>query len=140
MATPSDLVGTWTLQAWTIAQPDGTVVHPYGEGAVGFLIYTADGYMSAQIMDPDRQQGDAQEPTADQSLSEPDGARAYSTYLAYCGTFTLEGHVLTHHVKAGLEPGWTGSDQVRPFRFEDGRLVIAAGAHTLVWERAVPRA
>lgn len=141
MANPTSLVGTWRLRSWTIARPDGTLHHPYGQNVVGYLTYTTDGTMSAEIMDPDRLQSDPHfplQPASDQTLSAPDRARAYSTYLSYCGTFTVEGDVVTHHVKAGLVPAWTGSDQVRHFRLENGTLVIASGGQTLVWERAVP--
>jgi hypothetical protein len=32
----------------------GEVVRPYGEHPLGLIMYTADGYMSAQITTPDR--------------------------------------------------------------------------------------
>jgi len=85
----------------------------YSKDVVGYLIYTADGYMSAEIMDPDRQQSDPNFPlemAALQSLPDEDRARAYTTYLSYCGTYTVEGNRVTHHVKAGLIPSWTGSE------------------------------
>ncbi len=112
----------------------------HGTDVVGYLIYSADGYMSAEIMDPDRQQSDPNFPletAAAQTLSDPDRARAYSTYLSYCGTYTVEGTTVTHHVKAGLIPSWTGSEQPRPCRFDQGHLIIEVGNHKLTWERAV---
>lgn len=143
MADVNYFVGTWRLVSWEIAQPDGTIHYPYGKKVEGFLIYTADGYMSAEIMDPDRQQSDPKFPlesAATQTLSDADRARAYSTYLSYCGTYTVDGDALTHHVKAGLIPSWTGSEQVRPFRFDHRRLVIEVGSQKLIWERAVKHA
>ncbi len=133
-------IGTWRLVSWEIRDPDGTVRHPYGKNAVGYLIYTADGHMAAEIMDPDRRQSDPDFPleaAAAQTLPEADRARAYDTYLSYCGTYTVEADRVVHHVKAGLVPSWTGSDQVRPCRFEGGRLVIGVGNQALTWERAV---
>jgi hypothetical protein len=44
---------------------------------------------------------------------------------------------VTHHVKAGLIPSWTGSEQVRPFKFDQGHLIIEVGTQRLTWERAV---
>ena len=140
MADSNAFVGTWKLVSWEVAQPDGTIHYLYGKDVVGYLIYTADGYMSAEIMDPDRQQSDPSFPleiAAAQTLPDPDRARAYSTSLSYCGTYTVEGNTVTHHVKAGLIPSWTGSDQRRRFRFELGRLIIGSGKHKLTWERAV---
>ena len=140
MTESNPFIGTWKLVSWELTQPDGTIRYLYGKDVVGYLMYTADGYMSAQIMDPDRQQSDPNFPleTAEaQTLPDPDRARAYSTYVAYCGTYTVEGDKVIHHVKAGLIPSWTGSDQRRRFRFELGRLIIGSGKHKLTWERAV---
>ena len=143
MAASNPFVGTWKLVSWEVTQPDGTVQYLYGKEVVGYLIYTADGYMAAEIMDPDRQQSDPSFPlelAAAQTLPEPDRVRAYSTYLSYCGTYTVDGDTVIHHVEAGLIPSWTGSEQVRPFRFELGRLIIGAGNQKLTWERAVRHA
>ncbi len=66
-------------------------------------------------------------------VKDLDRARAYNTYLSYCGTYTVEGNTVTHHVKAGLIPSRTGSDQ--------GRLIIGtAGIQKLIWERVVRHA
>ncbi len=35
-----------------------------------------------------------------------------------------------------LLPGWTGSEQPRDFRFENGRLILGSGRQTLTWGRA----
>jgi hypothetical protein len=140
MTESNPFIGTWKLMSWEFTQPDGTIQYLYGKDVVGYLMYTADGYMSAQIMDPDRQQSDPNFPleTAEaQTLPDSDRARAYGTYVAYCGTYTVEGDKVIHHVKAGLIPSWTGSDQRRRFRFELGRLIIGSGKHKLTWERAV---
>ncbi len=140
MPDSNSFVGTWKLVSWEVRQPDGTLHHPYGRDVVGYLTYTAEGYMSAEIMDPDRQQshpGFPLELATSQTLPDPDRARAYSTYVSYCGTYTVEGNTVTHHVKAGLIPSWTGSEQPRLFRFDGGRLILGAGNQKLIWERAV---
>ena len=140
MTESNPFIGTWKLMSWEFTQPDGTIQYLYGKDVVGYLMYTADGYMSAQIMDPDRQQSDPSFPlemATGQTLPDSDRARAYGTYVAYCGTYTVEGDKVIHHVKAGLIPSWTGSDQRRRFRFELGRLIIGSGKHKLTWERAV---
>ena len=143
MTDSNSFVGTWKLVSWEVRQPDGTIHYLYGKNVVGYLIYTPDGYMSAEVMDPDRRQSDPNFPlesAAAQTLPDPDRARAYSTYLSYCGTYTVEGSRVTHHVKVGLVPSWTGSEQPRPFRFDQGYLIIGSGGHKLTWERAVKHA
>ncbi|WP_295440821.1 lipocalin-like domain-containing protein [uncultured Thiodictyon sp.] len=140
MADANPFVGTWKLISWEVTQPDGSIDYLYGKEVIGYLIYTADGYMAAEIMDPDRRQSDPHFPleiASAQTLADADRARAYSTYLSYCGTYTVVGNTVTHHVKAGLIPSWTGSEQPRPFRFEHGRLIIGTSTQRLTWERAV---
>jgi len=139
MADMTLFVGAWKLISWEIRQPDGMIHYPYGKDVIGYLIYTAEGYMSAEIMAADRRQSDPNYPlegASGQTLPDPDRAAAYSTYISYCGTYTVEGDKVVHHVKAGLIPSWTGSDQVRHFRFEGGRLIISLGNQKLVWEKA----
>ena len=83
MTDSNPFVGAWKLISWEVTQPDGTIHYPYGKNVVGYLLYTADGYMAADIMNPDRQQSDPHFPlelAAAQTLPEPDRARAYSTY------------------------------------------------------------
>jgi len=43
-------------------------------------------------------------------------------------------------VKVGLVPSWTGSEQVRHFKFDHGNLIIELGKQKLTWERAVKHA
>ncbi len=143
MTDSNPFTGTWKLVSWEVKQPDGTIHYLFGRNVVGYLIYTADGYMSAEIMDPDRRQNNPHFPVetaSAQTLPDADRARAYSTYLSYCGTYTVQGSTVTHHVKAGLIPSWTGSEQPRAFRFEGGCLIIGVGNQKLTWERAVKNA
>jgi hypothetical protein len=143
MTDSNPFVGTWKLISWEVTQPDGTIHYLYGKDVVGYLIYSADGYMSAEIMDPDRQHNDPNFPLeigAAQNLPEPDRARAFSTYISYCGTYTVEANKVTHHVKAGLIPGWTGSELARSFKFDRGCLILVVGNHKLTWEKAVKHA
>ena len=53
------IVGTWLLVSY-VAQDDqgGPVTFPLGRDAVGLIMYTTDGYMSAQLMRPGRQDYD----------------------------------------------------------------------------------
>jgi len=44
------LIGTWKLVSSEFNLSSGDVIHPYGNDAVGLLIYAEDGQMSAQIM------------------------------------------------------------------------------------------
>ena len=48
------VVGTWRLVSSEGRSSAGDVSRPYGDAPVGFLIYGADGYMSATLMRPGR--------------------------------------------------------------------------------------
>ncbi|HOO78505.1 MAG TPA: lipocalin-like domain-containing protein [bacterium] len=139
------LVGTWKLIAWENTDAEGVVSYPYGEHPIGYLLYTEDGYMAAEIMDPDRRQHDARfpvEPAFEQTLPDEDRRAGYDTYLSYCGTYTYsaaEGMV-RHHIKAALIPSWTGNDQLRRCSFRDGKLFLTHKRARLVWERAADHA
>jgi len=49
-AVSQALVGAWRLVSSEFRLSSGEVIHPYGTDAVGLLIYSVDGLMSAQIM------------------------------------------------------------------------------------------
>ena len=123
--------GAWRLVSWENSGADGSVARPFGDNPVGCLLYSEDGHMAVEIMDPDRHPSDPRLPVEaafSQALSDEDRLAAYGTYLSYCGTYSffMEEGIVVHHVKAGLIPSWAGSDQVRRFRFEEGRLILGA--------------
>jgi hypothetical protein len=51
----ANLIGAWTLQSYVSTATDGSdMAYPLGVDARGIIMYTPDGYMSAQIMRSDR--------------------------------------------------------------------------------------
>jgi hypothetical protein len=140
MENNNPFIGTWKLISWENTGPDGEVTFPYGKHPVGYLLYTENGHMAAEIMDPDRHQHDAGfavEPAFAQTLADEDRLAAYNTYLSYCGTYSycIEDGVMIHHVKAGLIPSWVGNDQHRHFTLKDGKLYLGDKRAQLIWER-----
>lgn len=127
-------VGTWRLVSYQMQQEDGAVVCPFGEQASGLLLYTADGAMSGQVMQPGR---DAKA-TGHVHPSQ-------AGYIAYCGRYLVDEQAgeVVHHVEAALYPPWVGSEQRRHFRFDANRLTLSASrwrngretVHRLIWER-----
>jgi hypothetical protein len=49
MTDSNPFVSIWKLISWEVTQPDGTIHYLYGKDVLGYLIYTADGYMSAPV-------------------------------------------------------------------------------------------
>jgi len=141
MEKNNPFIGAWKLISWKNIHLSGAVTYPCGTHPVGYLLYTEDGYMAAQVMDPDQHQRDASLPV-EPGLAGRDRLTAGVTYLSYCGTYSysMQEEMMTHHVKASSIPGWIGKDQPRHFEFKDGKLFLSYKGAKLMWERAVPHA
>ncbi len=86
------LVGAWQLVEWS-ARGD----------AVGRLIYSEDGFMSAFLA----------------------GADGFSDALAYSGTWELRaGEEVVHHVSLATRASFVGKDLVRAVSWVDGDLIL----------------
>ena len=48
--TDNPFLGTWRLISWENRDDKGQLGYPLGPEAVGYITYTADGYIFAQIM------------------------------------------------------------------------------------------
>jgi hypothetical protein len=138
----NDLIGAWTLVSWFEIKKDGGIEYPLGEGAIGQLIYSADGHVSAQLASKDTQpfrQEDWRKASGDES------ATAWKSYFAYFGTFSIDtkDDAVVHHVEGSWFPNLVGTDQKRRFHFERGQLVLDAdtewGQVRIVWERALDK-
>lgn len=138
------LEGTWSLVAWRRIADGGPVSYPLGADARGLLVYAGNGRMSVQITAADADRPDL---GGDDPLGGAEGARAgaYSTYLAYFGTYEVEGDSVVHKIEGSLFPAWSGARQVRPYDLDSGQLVLrtppmrlADGStvvNELAWER-----
>lgn len=140
--TDNPFLGTWRLISWENRDQAGARGYPLGPEAVGYLTYTADGYMFAQIMAADRAPLETQNPFGG---SDPEAAAAARSHMSYCGTYEVRNGEVVHHVAVSDFPNWVGGEQWRFYRFEDGKLILSAppfmtrkGEITtfLIWERA----
>ena len=132
------LVGNWTLLSYDSIHADGTTGKPFGN-AVGRLTYDELGYMSGQVMRPDRAA------IARTNKGTRRLRAAYAGYIAYFGTYQVNDADATvvHHVRGALNPEWVGGRQVRRFRFEGDLLILQVDIprpdglvrHVLTWER-----
>ena len=106
------IIGAWILESYESFDLDGSNVHyPLGSDARGIIMYTANEYMSAQIMRSDRPQFH----TGDLAAGDNEElAAAASGYLAYTGPYTVsDDNVISHHVQVSLLPNWIGGTQYR---------------------------
>jgi hypothetical protein len=116
-----DVVGTWKLVAWRRIVDDRTVSYPLGEDAAGVLIYTPDGGMAVVLTAANRPEMPKNDPLGGDVDKR---AEAYSTCLAYVGTYELRGDEVVHRIDVSLYPEWSGDVQVRPFTYTGEELVL----------------
>lgn len=123
------LVGTWQLLSYVSSPKDPTkeATYPLGKNPNGILIYTADGYMSAQIQAlAAKDQQDQENATKQQQQQQLTG------YLGYTGPFYIDDEtassepVLQHHVSLSSFPAWLGDTQRRFARLDGDILVLSA--------------
>ena len=82
------LIGAWKLISYEERPVDGSPsFYPMSEKPMGIIMYTPDGFMSAQLMKPDRKpfaSGDWFKGTDEEYKQEA------STYIAYSGPFHVD--------------------------------------------------
>lgn len=122
----SRLVGAWELVEYSaaLASDPTSKIYPMGRDATGIIMYTPDGYMSAQLQIP------GQPPYAVNSMSgatDEEYIQCAKRYLAYTGPFYIdeggsekgEEPILTHSMRNCSFPDWMGNTQRRLFEFEE---------------------
>src|SRR5580704_17353304 len=122
------LIGAWKLVSYEERPVDGSPsFYPMSEEPMGIIMYTPDGYMSAQMMKPGRMpfaSGDWFKATADDYRQEG------STYIAYSGEFHLdeEARKLTHSMFVSLFPNWIGQTQPRVVKIDGDDLYLSTAS------------
>jgi hypothetical protein len=126
----SKLLGAWRLTNY-VAESAGGNVYPLGPDAFGYIMYTADGHMSASVMRPNRRKfssADFMGGTPEEHASASEG------YLAYAGPYEVDepNSVVIHHIKTALIPNWVGNDFKRKVILEGDKLELRGLAPTMV--------
>ncbi len=144
------LIGAWKLVSYVEKPVDGSAAfYPMGEKPQGIIMYTSDGYMSAQLMHPGRR------PFASGDWfrgSDEEFKEEARSYIAYSGPFHTDEdkQTLTHSMFVSLFPNWLGQTQPRVVKIERDMLhlssavpIMSGGKKTmsyLTWRRAEPNA
>ncbi|POX58142.1 hypothetical protein C3492_39360 [Streptomyces sp. Ru62] len=125
------LLGAWQLLSYTAESSDGEVIHPLGPAPYGLIVYTPEGYMSAQLGRGDRP------PLGSARLEDAEAgelARAAAGYVSYGGPFeVVDPTTVEHHVTTSLFPNWIGRSQVRTVRFAGSFLRLGLATPTRLW-------
>lgn len=129
-------VGTWKLVRFEARTAEGGVSFPFGEDARGCVVYAADGRMSVTLSRSSRPRFGSPDPTA---ATAEEKTAAFESCFAYSGTYEVDKDRVIHRLDHSTFPNWVGSEQVRFFRFEEGRLVLETPPLPLGGGRAVSR-
>lgn len=142
------LIGAWQLVRYVERPLDGSPARePMTSRPQGLLLYTPDGYMSAQLCSPGRVpfgSGDWFVATHEEFKAEA------TSYIAYSGPWAPgeEEDTVIHGMDVSLFPNWCGQRQARRVRLQGDRLFLSSLAPVssggvlidaeLEWRRAMP--
>ena len=109
MPTASDLIGTWRVTGFSEWR-DSRERHPLGENPVGYAIFDAAGRIFIQL---------SKSPGRGVSPEEMAGS-----FIAYFGTFKVNGDTLIVAIESGNEPGDVATAQTRTITQDGDTLSI----------------
>jgi hypothetical protein len=142
-----DLVGTWALSKFETIGLDGACRNPLGAGAVGQLIYTRDGRVSALLMSCSRTQVGV---GPEQLARMPRGlryvragirfAKGAREFYGYGGTYVLDGLRVSHAVEVSSYADIIGTVLQRDVNLEDEWLTLSykdptGEVNRMIWNR-----
>ena len=136
----NEFVGAWRLVSVETRQEDGSL---YRRGErVGYLVYSAGGYMSVAFMKKGRPvftSGDIRGGTVEEKVAAFDG------YVSYSGRYEVKGDKVVHRIEVSLFPNWVDEAQERLYELEGDNLTLSTPLQLvggrqlsthLIWERA----
>lgn len=123
-----ELYGTWRLVSFTSQDvATGVKTDTFGKAPRGFLSYGRDGRMSALLV-----KGERPKPTDLAKVTNEERVELFKTMIAYAGTFSVEGNIVTHHVDISWNENWTGTSQVRNIKLVGRKLYITTNSQPSV--------
>jgi hypothetical protein len=113
------LVGSYRLVTFRDIADDGEVREPLGADPVGFILYSAERYMTAVLMAAHRPNFAAGDIL---SGSDEERVRAFATASGYAGRWSITDGEVVHQLEAATFPNWTGTVQRRRYEMEGDEL------------------
>lgn len=135
------LIGTWKLiSAVSEDLATGQKTNIYKGAPVGFITYGIDGRMMTIIVDSPRPKPAGATATAGEAEA------LFRSMAAYAGSYSVKGNQVIHRADVSWNETWTGTDQVRDYKFDGERLMLATApspnpftgkmsVRTLAWEK-----
>lgn len=120
------MLGVWKLETFDLEFQDSEEHHtPFGANPNGYLIFTPEGRMMALFTAEGRAA----------PRTDTERAEALKSMYAYSGTYYFEDDRWVTKVDTAWNEAWTGTEQVRYFRFEGEKLIVtSAWAPSLQFE------
>ena len=138
--TRKRLIGTWRLIS-TVTEDlaTGEKSESWGPKPSGYINYGPDGRMIVINTGSDRKKPGL-------SPTDAEALALFRSMLAYAGTYTIDGNVVTHHVDISWNEAWTGTKQIRIAAFNGNRVRLATeptpdpltgrmSVRTITWEK-----
>jgi lipocalin-like protein len=118
------------VPAFQMDAETGEIFLPIGQHPEGLILYTPDGYMSAQLSSPEPHNfasGDMYHGTPEEYVA------AGTSYLAYSGPYCVDEARWTvdHEMYVSLFLNWKGQRQVRIVKLNGDELQLSTGEPTL---------
>jgi hypothetical protein len=121
------MIGSWQLVSFECKGEDDVVDYPFGKDAQGSIIYSADGYVSLNIMRTGRSS------YVERTLYEKSDLK-YSDlpYLAYSGRFYVNEAwpSVVHDLDVCLYPEWFGLQEAKLITLKYGFLQLSSNGPT----------
>src|SRR5277367_658457 len=108
--------GVWKLVKYTTTiEGTNEVISLFNGKAVGYLIYTPDGFMSVHLMSSDRS-------LSTSKLQEK--LEVAENYGGYAGRYEIHGNVVTHYPEISSTISYIQTPQVREFKIIGNMLYL----------------
>lgn len=139
--TAAALVGTWRMVTWTRRLVDTNAeAEAFGHAPRGVMNYDAAGRLMVIVLRADRRTPASSLPTDAEKIA------LFDTMFAYAGTYRVEPGLVVHELDMSWNELWTGSRQLRHFRWDGDRLVYTSPPtrdpldgreciYTITWEK-----
>jgi len=109
------ITGTWKLKSFEVQKENGEILYPFGEDAIGLVVYSISGHFSVQYM-PRVQ----------------DEANIKGISYFGCFEYNREKDYIIHHVEGSVFPNNEGLDKFRFARVRGKGLTLTCPP--LCWE------
>ena len=114
-------IGNWTLKQWYCYIDNKKNPSPFGKDALGSLLYTNSGYMSAVLKKNERKI--FKYSSLIKGTSE-EKKHAIETFISYMGKFKIIDNTIIHQVQHSLLPNWEGTELIREFEFSENHKIL----------------